>query len=144
MIDDPHATPAALVDACYDLISFEPGSEPAWDRFCALFLPQALLALRLFPEDDAITVMDLDSYMVKQMREGMKEDGYSETILKRAELVYRDIAEVRVLFAMKFGNADPRTAINVFQLVCLEDQWWIASIVSDVLAPGEAVPDAIV
>jgi hypothetical protein len=144
MIDDPHATPTALVDASYDLISFEPGSEPAWDHFRSLFLPQALLALRVFPGDDAITVMDLDRYMVKQMREGMKEEGYSETLLKRSELIYHDIAEVRVLFAMKFGNTDPHTAIDIFQLIRLEGRWWIASIVSDILAPGEAVPDAIV
>ena len=143
MTGDPHATPAALVDACYSLISFEAGSEPAWDRFRALFLPQALLALRVFPEDDAITIMDLDQYMIKQMREGMKEEGYSESILKRSELVYRDIAEVRVLFAMRFGNSEPHTAIDVFQLVRSEGRWWIASIVSDILAPGEPVPDGL-
>ena len=140
MIEDLHATPAALVDASYDLISFEPGSEPAWDRFRTLFLPQAVLALRVFPEDDAISVMDLDQYVVKQMREGMKEEGYSETILKRSELVFRDVAEVCVLFAMKFGDAAPHTAMDIIQLVRHEGRWWIASMVSDILRPGEPAP----
>ena len=81
--------------------------------------------------------------MIKQMREGMKEEGYSESILKRSELVYRDIAEVRVLFAMRFGNSEPHTAIDVLQLVRSEGRWWIASIVSDILAPGEPVPRRI-
>ena len=56
-----HASPTTLVDACYALISFEPGSEPAWDEFRALFHPQAVLALRVFPDDESVTVMDLDS-----------------------------------------------------------------------------------
>ena len=100
-------TPEAVVDEAYRLISFEPGSEPRWDRFKALFSPRAVLAFRIFPEDDAVTIMDLDDYIVRQMREGMKEDGYSETILRRDWLVFGDVAEARVVFEMKFGEAAP-------------------------------------
>ena len=131
----------SCLDASYDLISFRPGSEPAWDRFRALFLPQAVLALRVLPEDDAITVMDLDHYVVKQMRDAMKEEGYSETILKRSEIVYRDVAEVRALFAMKFGDAAPHTTMDIIQLVRRGGRWWIASMVSDILRPGEPAPE---
>ncbi len=140
MTPDPHATPSDMVDAAYDLISFEPGAEPAWDAFRALFLPQAILTLRVFPDDESITVMDLDAYMEKQIREGMKEEGYTETPLRRSELVFRDTAEVRVLFAMQYGDADPHTAIDFFQLIRLEGRWYIASISSDVLRPGEPLP----
>lgn len=138
--DPMTATPTAIVDACYNLISFEAGSEPQWERFRTLFLPEAVLALRVFPDDEAVTVMDLDAYMVKQMREGMKEEGYSETVVRRAEMTYRDIAECRILFQMQFGDAEPYTAIDIFQIVRRSGRWWIASIVSDVLKPGEPVP----
>ena len=140
MNDNFHASPTTLVDACYDLITFEPGSEPAWDDFRALFHPRAVLALRVFPDDESVTVMDLDSYMIKQMREGMEEEGYSESVLKRSEVVFHDIAEVRVLFSMKFGDAKPYTAIDIFSLVSSEGRWHITSIVSDILSPDEAVP----
>lgn len=140
MNDKFHASPTTLVDACYDLITFEPGSEPAWDDFRALFHPQAVLALRVFPDDESVTVMDLDSYMIKQMREGMEEEGYTESVLKRSELVFHDIAEVRVVFSMQFGDTQPYTAIDIFSLVRSGTRWHITSIVSDILSPDEAVP----
>ena len=140
--DDPHVSPTALVDAAYDLISFEPGSEPSWDAFRSLFLPQSTLALRVFPDDIAVSVMNLDQYVEKQIRDGMKEEGYTETPIERTELVFRDIAEVRVLFAMQFGDAEPHKAIDVYQLIRIDGRWLIASIASDILMPGEAVPTA--
>lgn len=143
MVESFHASPATLVDACYDLICFEPGSKPAWDEFCALFQPQAVLALRVYPEDDAVTVMDLDAYMVKQMRTGMEEAGYSETLLKRTEFIFHDVAAVRVLFEMKFGDTEPHTAIDIFSLVRLGDCWYIASLVSDFVDPGEPLPEGL-
>ena len=143
MSQDSFASPSALVDACYELISFEPGATPAWDEFRALFHPQAVLALRVFPEDEAVTVMDLDAYMVRQMREGMEEEGYSETLLERVEHAFHDVAEVRVLFEMKFGDTTSHTALDLFSLVRLGERWYITSIVSDFLNPGEPVPKGL-
>lgn len=140
MSEYPHASPATLVDACYDLISFEPGSEPDWDGFRVLFHPQAVLALRVFPEDDTVTVMDLDAYMVKQIRAGMEEEGYTETLVSRTEFVFHDVSEVRVMFEMKFGDGAPHMAIDLFGLVKLDGRWYIASIVSDIAPPGEPLP----
>jgi len=137
------ATPASTVDACYDLISFEAGSEPQWESFRGMFLPEAILALRFFPGDPEITVMNLDAYVVKQMRDGMKDEGYSETVMARSEMIYGDIAECRVIFEMRFGSAEPHTAIDVFQLIRRDGRWWVASIASDILAPGEPVPDGV-
>ena len=136
-------TPEAVVDEAYRLISFEPGSEPRWDRFKALFSPRAVLAFRIFPEDDAVTIMDLDDYIVRQMREGMKEDGYSETILRRDWLVFGDVAEARVVFEMKFGEAAPIPALDVYQLVRREGRWWIVSIISEIPRPGTPLPEAL-
>ena len=145
MTPDPlTASPTVIVDACYDLISFEAGSGPQWERFRSLFLPEAVLTLRVFPGDAEVTVMDLDAYMEKQMREGMKEEGYSETVLQRTEMIYRDIAESRVLFHMQFGDAAPFTAIDVFQLVRRGGRWWVASIISDILEPGEPIPQGVI
>jgi hypothetical protein len=133
-----------IVDACYNLISFEPGSEPRWEEFRSLFLPEALLTLRLFPGDAEITVMDLDTYMIRQMREGMKEAGYTESIVHRRDLVYRNIAECRVIFHMKFGDSAPYTALNIFQLIHKGGRWWIVSVTSDILEPGEPIPLGVV
>mgnify|MGYP001356041571 CR=1 FL=1 len=140
MNDNLHASPTALVDACYALITFAPGTEPVWDEFRALFHPKAVLGLRVFPEDPSVTIMDLDRYIIRQMREGLEQQGYSERVLNRSEVVFHDIAEVRVLFSMQFGDAKPHTAIDIFSLVRSDGRWYITSIVSDILRPSEVVP----
>ena len=125
-------TPEAVVDECYRLICFEPGSEPNWEEFKSLFHPQAVLALRVFPGDDAISVMNLDEYTVIQMRQGMKKDGDNEEIIRNEWLKHGSLAETRVVFTMQFGTEEPIMAFDAFQLVYLEDRWWIVSILSEI------------
>jgi len=125
------ADPARIVEECYRLISFAPGDAPQWERFRRLFSPKAVLALRVFPEDPAVTIMTMGEYMVHQMREGMKERGYTETMLGRRIQRFADIAEARVDFEMRFGDDAPVKALDVFQLARRDGRWWIVSIVSD-------------
>ena len=134
------ATPQATVQEAYRLIGFEPRAEPQWDRFRALFDPRAVLALRVFPGDEAVTVMDLDEYMVYQIREGMKEEGYSETTLHEQSFVFGDIAEARVVFEIRYGDAPPVPAIDILTLVRRAGRWWIISITSDTPGTGTPVP----
>jgi hypothetical protein len=129
----PTGGPGDVVDRAYELISFSAGGSPAWDEFRALFTTPCVLALRLFPDDSEITVMDLNAYVVAQMREGMQEDGYAEIPGERAITIDADIASVRQHFAMKFGNRPPVHALDVFQLVHIADRWHIASIISDMI-----------
>ena len=132
------ASPARMVEECYRLISFPPGAAPQWDRFRQLFSPKAVLALRVFPEDGAVTVMTLEEYMVHQMRAGMTEHGYTETIINHSTSVFGDIAEARVDFTMTFGGASPVPALDVFQLARREGRWWIVCIISDMKHPARA------
>ncbi len=129
-------TPAAVVEEAYRLIGFDPGGEPQWDRFRALFDPRAVLALRGFPGDEAVSVMDLDEYVVVQMRGGMREAGYEEIPGETEWYEFGDIAEARVVFQIRYGDADPVAALDLFQLVRREGRWWIVSIISDIPPPG--------
>jgi|ERR1043166_5529035 len=126
------ASPERIVEECYRLISFPPGGEPQWDRFRQLFSPRAVLALRVFPDDTAITIMTLEEYVIRQMRDGMKDHGYSETVTNRQWSVFGDVAEARVDFEMKFGTAQPVPALDIFQVVHYEGRWWIVSIISEI------------
>jgi hypothetical protein len=123
--------PSEVVERCYELISFAARSEPRFEEFRALFADKAVLALRVFPEDAAISLMTLDEYCVRQMREGMKESGYSETVLDRDVKTIGDVAAATVRFEMRFGGAAPVPAIDIFQLARLDGAWRIVSIVSD-------------
>jgi hypothetical protein len=137
-LDKEVATPQAIVEVAYELISFAPGAEPRWAAFRQLFADRCALALRVFPEDPSITVMNLDEYVRLQMREGMKEAGYEERPINRAFTITGDIAEARISFQMIFGNGEAREALDVFQMVRRAGRWWIVSIVSEVLAGSQA------
>lgn len=139
--DSITTSPQALVDECYRLISFPAGSLPGWDRFKSLFVENAVLALRVFPEDDSMSVMNLDEYARRQIRDGMEEEGYTETVLRQEWFGFGDVCETRVIFEMRFGDREPVPAFDIFQLVRLNGRWWIASITGEVPKPGVEVPD---
>jgi Putative lumazine-binding len=124
--------PGETVDAAYDLLSFDPGQEPDWAGFRSCFHPRALLALRVFPEDAAISVMDLREYARAQMREGLKEEGYTEVPGHRDVDIIGSVATVRQRFTMNFAGRPPAAAIDVFSLIHLAGRWQIVSVVSDV------------
>ncbi len=136
-------TPEAVVAECYRLIGFEPGSEPQWDRYRALFAPQAVMALRVFPDDEAVSIMNLDQYMVQQMREGMKEAGYEETTLREDWTKFGDVAQARVVFQMHFGKSEPIPALDILQLARRDGRWWIVSMISEVPKPGSVLLDEL-
>lgn len=127
-------SPEEVVDRAYELISFAAGGQPAWQEFRALFVEPNALALRVFPEDPAITVMDLDGYVVHQMRDGLSEEGYSEIAGERTTTIVGDAAVVLQQFAMQFKDRPPVPAFDGFSLVRIDDAWKIASIISDMVA----------
>jgi hypothetical protein len=130
-------TPDAVVDRAYELISFEAGDAPQWDAFRALFTQPAVLALRVFPGDDHIRVLDLDGYQRVQMRDDLERDGYTEVPLHRDVRITGDLAEVRVEFEMRFPHGPPALALDVFVLVRRGGPWLIASIASEILPAAE-------
>lgn len=128
---DDVATPESLVDAAYRLISFGPGGEPGWSSFRRLFATPCVLALRVFPDDPAVSVMTLDEYVARQVRDEMHDTGYEERPLARTLVVTGDIAEARVRFQMVFGPQRIHDAFDVFQMVRRDGRWWIVSIISE-------------
>lgn len=134
------ASPEALVEAAYRYISFAAGGEPRWDAFRNLFAPRAVLALRVFPEDKSVTVMTLEEYIRIQMREGLKESGYTERPVGREVKQTKDIAEILVRFQMFFGETKAVDALDIFQACRINDRWYIVSILSEILtaAPNQS------
>lgn len=126
-------SPEAVIDRAYELISFAAGGEPAWSEFRALFTQPCTLALRVFPGDPEITVMDLDAYVVHQMRDGLSEEGYSEIPGERTTTIVGGAAVVLQQFAMQFKDRPPVPAFDGFSLVRVDGVWKIASIVSDMV-----------
>lgn len=132
-LQDEFATPQSVVEDAYRYISFAPGSEPRWGDFKRLFATRSVLALRLFPKDEQVTVMSLEEYIQMQVTEGMKAEGYEEKILSTNYKVTGDIAEAHVHFQMVFAGDRIHDAIDIFQLVRRDGRWWIVSIISEIL-----------
>jgi hypothetical protein len=125
-------TPEALVENAYRLISFGPGGDPEWSAFRELFAEHCVLALRVFPQDSSVSVMTLDEYVHRQVREEMKTEGYTERPIDRRFSVTGDIAEARVTFEMVFGADEVYAGIDHFQLVRRNGHWLIVSIIGNV------------
>ncbi|MFM1966021.1 MAG: putative lumazine-binding, partial [Actinomycetota bacterium] len=94
------------------------------------FTPEAILALRVFPEDPHISVMGLRAYAESQMRNDLGEQGYSETPGVGSTQVYGDVAVVRQPFTMNFADRAVG-AIDVFSLARIDGAWKVVSVVSD-------------
>lgn len=123
---------AAVVECAYDALEFDPGSEPDWALFDSAFTPEAILALRVFPEDPEISILGLREYAESQMRNDLGEQGYSETPGAGSTEVYGDVAVVRQPFTMNFADRSVQ-AIDVFSLVRVDGAWKVIAVVSDTL-----------
>lgn len=119
-----------VVDAAYAALAFDPGSQPDWNSFAAVFDDRALLALRVFPEDDLASVMDLREYAESQMRHELGAQGYSETPGARVIDMVGDVASVRQEFSMNFADRTVE-AVDFFLLVRRQHGWRIVSVASD-------------
>ncbi|MFF2084035.1 hypothetical protein ACFVVM_09675 [Nocardia sp. NPDC058176] len=125
----------AVVDAAYRFLGFAAGDQPRWQQFGALFTPTAVLALRVFPDDEAISVMNLHDYAEAQMRHGLRDLGYTETPGDRTVDVVGAVAVVRQDFTMDFPHRPAARAVDVFSLAAIDHEWRIIAVVSDVSAP---------
>jgi hypothetical protein len=123
---------AALIERAYDALAFEPGSEPDWGAFDSCFVEQAVLALRVFPTDTAVSILDLRDYALSQMRHDLESDGYSETPGAQSIRVVGDVAVVQQHFTINFRSG-PVPAVDVFSLARTAVGWRIVSVVSDVV-----------
>ena len=97
-----------------------------------------MLALRVFPTDKHISVMNLDEYERAQLREDLAVGGYEEVPISRSGRIIRDLGIVDVRFDMRFPNGDVVSALDVYHLVRTAAGWRIASISSDMLEGGDA------
>ncbi|WP_249674793.1 hypothetical protein [Pseudomonas abieticivorans] len=120
-----------VIDTAYEALAFEAGSAPRWDLFREVFHESAILGLRVFPGDPEISILDLLQYMQAQVANGIKENGYSETVGERTIRIFGEVATVEQYFTMNFANAEAASAIDIFSLVRLDSSWWVVAVISD-------------
>lgn len=139
MIRTDHDQVINTVEKAYAILEFEPGGQPDWNTGDQLYSERAVLALRVFPDDAAVSVLSWADYKHAQMSDRLGEHGYSETPGERTVHIVGDIAVVQQHFTMNFRHRPHAEAVDVFGLVRQHGTWQIVSVLSDINpTPGPA------
>jgi hypothetical protein len=145
--DPRFATPEGLIEAIYEMVTFEAGAIPNWDDVRSTFLPEAIVVL--FASRTNARVMSVDGFILdwyKFLDESpVKETGFSETIVRMESTVFNGTANIWVLYESQIpGSArGPQPGVDNFSLVKRDGRWWIASIVNDIPTPDNPIPDVL-
>ena len=141
------ATPGGLIEALYDMVSFDAGPEPDWGMFRDVFLEDALI---VFAPSGAqpMRPMSVDGFIADWenfFRDAALEDkGFYETIADMHVVEFGGLAHAFVIFEPRIGKAEPPRQIRGLDSIELAfdgTRWWIAAITTDFERPGTPIPD---
>jgi hypothetical protein len=121
-----------IVLAAYEIISGPAGEQRDWDRFRALFLPQADMTVVGYREGKiAFTHMTPDEYVTRSGA-NLQKNGFFEKEVKRRTDGFGQMATVSSMYESRHLAADEKPfarGINSFQLVNDGTRWWIANMI---------------
>ena len=140
------ATPAAIVAALYEAISFPPGGRPDWERLRTLFLADARLIPPQVSNPPVRRVADFETWMTESDRfleaSDLRRVGFRERELASRVEQFGDLAHVFSSYAGERADESVVTGrgINSIQLVRHAGRWWVATIVWDIERPDRPIP----
>jgi len=121
-------TPEGITAKMLEFISFEKGETKDWDEFRNLFLPTAqMIALDPdAPPHRQASAMNLEEF-IRYAGPNYPKEGFEEIVIGVEVDEFNGIATVFQSFHCKTpsGSYEAR-GINSYQLVYLNDRWWIA------------------
>lgn len=136
--DSDYASPEALIDAFYEVVSGPAGQEPDWARERSLYLPGALLvrATRISGETPPKAVMTVEEFIANSRAYLLANDFYE----RETERTVRRFGALCHVMSSYETSRDPEgtehiaRGVNSLQLYNDGDRWWIVSSVWDVEA----------
>jgi len=137
-------TPEDVVGEIYDLVSFEGGTRPDWNKVQALFIPEAVIVLRT--SRDATNVFSVEGFLddfvkfIEQTPAG--EMGFTEKILRMEPMVFGDMANVLVLYEAHITGSSrtPTQGVDSFSLIKQNGRWKIAAITNEIPTENRPLP----
>jgi hypothetical protein len=143
----PTSTPEGLVADLYKAVSWKAGEGADWAKVRSLFFPNAVIFLRTSrTASSAFTVEGfIDDFVSFANRDEVKKNGFSERIVATNATVFRDIAQILVLYEAQIPNSPrgPQRGVDSFQLVKADGRWWILGIANDIVTAENPVPPAL-
>ncbi|MGZ5179324.1 MAG: hypothetical protein ACXWC6_02260 [Ramlibacter sp.] len=140
------ASPTALVQALYEVISGDAGAARDWPRFQSLFHPGArLVGTRLDPTTGRVEArpMTPGDYIAANQPLFDRMGFHESQIASRTER-FGAIAHVFSSYASRHSPQDPEPferGINSIQLLQAGGRWWILSLAWCRESPGSPLPD---
>ena len=141
------ATPEAVVEELYRSVSWKAGEAADWGKVRSLFYPGAVVFLRTSRTASKAFTVDgfLDDFITFARREEVQKNGFGERIVAMKPTVFRDVAQILVLYEAQIPNSPrgPMQGVDGFQLVKMDGRWWIIGIANDVVTAENPVPPAL-
>jgi uncharacterized protein (DUF1697 family) len=128
-------TAVDVVRELYRLVTIEKGQVTDWEQVRGLFLPQAVIVLRVSKTESQVFDVQgwIDDFVAWNNKAKVVETGFSEKIVTLKPRVFRDIANVFVLYEASItGSTRPPTkGVDSIELIRKDGRWWIAAITND-------------
>lgn len=140
-------TADGVVTEIYDLVSFEAGGMPDWDKVRSMFIPEAVVVLRTSRE--ATTVFSVDGFIEDFVnfveRSPAGEMGFTEKILNMKSMVFGDMAHVLVLYEAHITGSQrpPTQGVDSFSLIKKDGRWCIAAITNELPTADRPIPEML-
>ncbi|MCB2231031.1 hypothetical protein KQH82_09985 [bacterium] len=135
-----------IIAALYESISFEPGSEPNWNRLRSLFLDSGRLIPRrpgAMPEVQTMTTEGFITRSGPVLRAGQfLRRGFIEKEIARRVEQFGGIVHVWSTYQSTFADGgEPFTrGINSIQLVYHRNRWWVVTVFWEDETPTVPLP----
>lgn len=132
-----------ITDKMIELISGEIGEERNWDEYRNLFLPtaQKLSIRRTKDGKSRVSAMNLEEF-VRNVGPLYARDGFEEYSIGLTVNEFNGIATAFQSYYCKnlIGTYEKR-GVNTYQLVYLDDRWWIANTLFAAESDEQKIPD---
>ncbi|MGD1839987.1 MAG: hypothetical protein ACFB0B_03700 [Thermonemataceae bacterium] len=121
-----------IVTAVLASISGEKGVERDWTRFRNLFLPTAQLNAVSYKNNSTSVKVYTVNEFIEAAGTWYEDNGFKEYAYKNQIDTFGNIANVFQSYGIKLADGiEVRRGINSFQLVYMQNRWWITNLIWD-------------
>ena len=135
----------AIINTLYEVIS-GPAGERDWERFRALFTPDAKMAAFSLSKSKQLVYKSMtpEEYQ-EQNAPFFLQSGFWERELGREEMKFGELATVfsAYEFSLTENGAADQKGINSIQLVYDQNRWWIANLIWNSEREQNKIPEAL-
>jgi hypothetical protein len=144
----PLQSPEGVIRELYRLICVPKGGpEPDWEQVRALFIPEAVIVLRVSKDASSTFSVQgwIDDFVAFNTKAKSSERGFEERIVRMSTTEFRDIAHSLVLYEARMldWTKPAQRGVDSIELVRRDGRWWIAAITNDIPNEEHPVPAAL-